>query len=166
MTDFERAYAEMDIDAYENVLHEDYKFVFIDHAVVWQRHQDIQSTSNMFGGQPGHNPDGSYRPPVQSIAIDTLIRQTPWEDVPADDPDFPDSEKALYQTRLVLTLEGGEHTLTVQSDQYFFVKPEQVDPGDGTTETRYFLYGHMDLLGGGGKAFAELTWGDIKVMFF
>ncbi|MBC8423170.1 hypothetical protein H8E07_03515, partial [bacterium] len=80
MENFERAYSEMNIIEYEKILHEDYKFIFIDALETWYRQQDIQSTTNMFAGNPGVNPDESYRDPVQSIAINTLIRQTPWED--------------------------------------------------------------------------------------
>jgi len=145
MINFERSYAEMNATEYENVLHDDYKFIFIEYVEVWYRQQDIQSTTNKFEGNPGQNPDGSYRDPVQSISINTLIRQTPWEDVPANDPDFPSSKRALYQVQIVFTLEGGENTITVDSDQLFFVKSEEIDQGDGTTRTRFYLYGQRDL---------------------
>jgi len=150
MENFERAYSEMNIIEYEKILHEDYKFIFIDATDTWYRQQDIQSTTNMFAGNPGVNPDDSYRDPVQTIAINTLIRQTPWEDVPANDPDFPNSERALFQVQIVFTLDGGENTITVQSDQQFYVKSEEIDQGDGTTKTKYYLYGQRDLLGSGG----------------
>jgi len=164
MVRFERAYEEMNINEYEVILHADFKFIFIDYAEVWYRQTDIQSTANMFNFNPGQNPDGSYRAPVQNIAINTLIRQTPWEDVPANDPDFPDSEKALYQVQIVFTLEGGENTITVESDQLFFVKPEEIDQGDGTMRTRYFLYGQRDLVGGG-RGDEGRSWGAIKSLY-
>ncbi len=144
MENFERAYSVMNINEYELILHDDYKFIFIGDAETWYRQQDIQSTTNMFAGNPGEDEHG-YKPGVQSIAINTLIRQTPWESVPADDEDFPNSEQALYQVLMVFTLEGGDNQITVDSNQLFFVKAEEVDQGDGTTKIRYFLYGQRDL---------------------
>ncbi|MBU0742908.1 hypothetical protein KKA85_09130 [bacterium] len=145
MENFERAYSEMNINEYEIILHEDYKFIFIDNVEIWYRQQDITSTTNMFAGNPGQNPDNTFREGVQSIEINTLIRQTPWEDIPANDPDFPNSERALFLVNIKFILEGGLNTITVSSDQEFFVKSEEVDQGDGTTRTRYYLYGQRDL---------------------
>ncbi|MBC8425750.1 hypothetical protein H8E07_16670 [bacterium] len=166
MANFHRAYSELNITEYEKILHEDFKFIFINAVDTWYRQQDIQSTLNMFAGNPGVNPDDSYRDPVQSIAINTLIRQTPWEDVPANDPDFPNSERALFQVQIVFTLEGGENTITVQSDHFFFIKSEEVDSGGGTTRSRYFLYGQRDLLGSGGKGNEDQTWGSVKRLYY
>jgi len=145
LENFERAYGEMNTTEYELILHEDYKFIFIDNVDIWYRQDDIQSTSNMFAGNPGEDELGNFKDGVQSISINTLIRQTPWEAVPADDPDFPNSEKAFYQVQIVFTLNGGENTITVDSDQQFYVKSEDVDQGDGTTRLRYYLYGQRDL---------------------
>ena len=165
MVNFERAYTEMHAVEYENALHEDFKFIFIDSAEVWYRQTDLTSTANMFAGNPGTNPDDTYRAPIQSIAINTLIRQTPWTAVPSDDPDFPDTEKALYQVQIIFVHEGGENTMTVQSDHLFFVMPEEIDQGDGSTRTRYFLAGQRDLAGGGGKGGKSRTWGAVKAIY-
>jgi len=138
-------------------------FIFIDYAEIWYKTQDMASTTNMFSGSPGENPDGSYRSPVQSIAFNTIIRQTPWETVPGNDPDFPDSEKALYQVQIVFTLDGGDNTITIESDQMFFVTSEEVDDG-GTTRTRYYLVGQRDLTGGG-KFNDDATWSQVKTLY-
>lgn len=164
MSDFYAAYTSMDIDAYDAVLDEAFKFIFIDNIGMFTRTQDMNSTGNMFAGEPGQNPDGSYRLGVQAISINTLIRQTPWELVPANDPDFPDTERALYLVQIVFRNQGGENTMTVQSDQLFYVSAEEFSQGDGTTRYRYSLAGQRDLLGGG-KANEDMTWGSVKSIY-
>jgi len=164
MGTFAQAYGEMSINPYEDILHEDFKFIFIDDVAIWDKADDLASTANMFAGNPGQNPDGSFREGVQSISLNTLIRQTPWEGIHANDPDFPDSERALYQVNIRFTLEGGLNTITVASDQEFYVKAEQIDQGDGTTRTRYFLAGQRDL-GYRGKANEDVTWGQVKSLY-
>lgn len=163
MENFERAYSTMNIEEYGIVLHEDFKFIFIDYAEVWYKAQDMASTTNMFSGSPGENPDGTYRDPVQSITVNTLIRQTEWEAVPGNDPDFPNTEKALYSVQIVFLLEGGENTITIDCDQLFFVTSEEEDD-DGTPRTRYYLAGQQDLLGGG-KFNEDATWSAVKMLF-
>jgi len=145
MENFERSYIEMSIDAYRDVLHTDYKFIFIGNET-WYRDDDLASTDNMFAGNPGIDPETQeLKDGVQSIAINTLLKQTPWEDVPANDPDFPNSKKAYFQVLIIFTLDGGLNTITVDSDQMFYVKSEEVDQGDGTTRTRFYLYGQRDI---------------------
>ena len=146
MNNFERAYGEMNIDEYRNIIHEDYKFIFIDDGETWYRDDDLQSTQHMFAGNDGQNPDVSLRDGVQSISMNSLIRDTAWENIPGNDPDFPDSKRALFQVNIVFTLNGGDNTITVRSNQEFFVKAEEIDQGDGTTRTRYFLYGQRDMI--------------------
>jgi hypothetical protein len=163
MENFERAYTEMDIDEYGNVLHADFEFIFIDHIETWTRAQDMASTANMFAGNPGQNPDGSYREGVQSIAVNTLIRQTPWEEMPGDDPDFPGHERALYQVIIVFTLEGGTNTITIDCDQQFYVTSGEAMDG-GQPRTRYYLVGQRDL-DSGGKSNEDMTWGSIKSLY-
>lgn len=164
MSDFYAAYTSMDIDAYDAVLDESFKCIFIDFLSVWDWAEDMYSTGTMFAGEPGQNPDGSYREGIQSIAIHTLIRQTPWAPIPQNDPDFPGCEQALYQVMIVFTHINGYNTMTVNSDQVFYVTAEEIPQGDGRTRPRYSLAGQRDLLGGG-KANEDLTWGSIKSIY-
>jgi len=165
MENFERAYGEMHITEYEKILHDDFEFIFIANLDIWNRLDDITSTTNMFAGNPGEDELGNFRQGVQSIAVHTLIRQTPWEAVPGDDPDFPDSEEALFQVQIVFTLNGGENTITVDSDQQFYVTSEEVDEGDGTMRTRYFLVGQRDLESSAPKGNEDATWGSVKSLY-
>jgi len=165
MVDFERAYTQMDIDAYDSVLDEGFIFAFIDYDRIWYKAEDMNSTGNMFSGEPGTNPDWSYREGVQSISFYTLIRQTPWETVPPEDPYYPDTERALYQVLIVFTLIGGENTMTVSCDQIFYVKAEEILQGDGSTRPLYSLAGQLDLPGHG-KANEDMTWGHVKSLYY
>ncbi len=161
MENLARAYEEMDTEEYEAVLHADFAFVFIDYAEVWPRATDITAMESMFVGEPGENPDGSYRTPVQSIAVNRLNRETPWEAVPGDHAYFPGAMTATCEARLVFTLAGGENTITIHSDQEFFVRSEDVEPGAGGKRTRYYLVGQLDV-DHSPKSNESMTWGDVK----
>ena len=167
MSNFERAYSEMSIDEYRLALHEDFKFIFIESVYIWDRDDDLQSTQNMFAGNDGQNPDGSLRDGVQSIAVNTLIRQTHWLEIPGNDPDFPNTLRALYQVSIVFTLNGGENTITIHCDQEFFIKAEDVEEKDGTLRTRYFLIGQRDMASGAwSKTNADMHWGSVKSLYY
>jgi hypothetical protein len=149
MGNFEIAYLTMDYTIYEDVLHEDYKFVFADGLRIWERLDDLESMQNLFAGNPGEDPDtGAIKPGVQSIDINTFIPLGDWIHEPATHPNFPDSERALYNVMLVFNLglgdDGTPSTITVQSDQLFYVRSEEIDQGDGTTKTKFFLLGQQD----------------------
>ena len=82
MTNFKNAYEEMDIDEYDNVLHEDFLFVFADGSSVappsgfYTRAQDLESTTNMFAGEQGLDPDGIPKPGVRAVSYTHLTLPT------------------------------------------------------------------------------------------
>ena len=167
MGEFEHAYGEMNLDAYDDVLHDDFKFIFIGNIDTWTRIDDMQSTTKMFAGEPGVNPDDTPRDGVQSISMNALIRQTHWQDVPADDPDFPDTQMASYHVIIVFTLEGGNKIIIVDSDQEFYVKAEDVEEKDGSLRTRYFLSGQRDVMTDlRDKGSEDKTWGEMKSLYY
>ncbi len=145
MENFKIAYSGMEIDDYRDILHADYKFVFANGLGTWERDDDLRSTENMFAGNPGEDPDtGAIKPGVQSISVNSLILIDDWVHESPTHPNFPDSERALYDVMIVFTLEGGENTITVDSRQLFYVKSEEIDMEDGTTKTKFFLFGQED----------------------
>jgi len=164
MENFERAYGEMNITEYWGVLHDDYEFIFIGNTDTWTREDDIQSTTNMFAGMPGMDPEGEVKAGVLQIAITNLIRQTPWHEVPEDDGEFPDAEYALYNVTMVFTLMNGTSTITVDSDQEFYLMSEEVDQGDGTMRSRYYLRGQRDIANG--KPSEQMSWGGLKMLYY
>jgi len=156
MANFQRAYDEMDIDAYrDEILHPDYKFVFIEGSDLggptgyWTREDELLSAQAMFSGEPHTNSNGEVAPGISDITFDVLDRVDPWQPVPPDDPYFagPGAWKALFNVHLVLRHDGG--TYTISSPQIFVVIPVEVDDGTGATRTRWMLYGQQDLESGG-----------------
>ena len=166
MQSFERAYALMDQTAYEILLDEDFDYKFLEvgrDAEPWSRELEIASTGNMFDGNPAAYFDGHLVcTGVESIAIQELIRLTPWEDIPPSDPDFPGTERAMYQVNIIFHADDRDNTLTIASRQIFYVRGEEVER-DGGTVTEYRLCGQRDLRPD--KANENLYWGDIKRMF-
>ncbi len=144
MANFGLAYADMDIDQYEVILHPDYKFIFTSNDS-WERQEDVNSTGNMFAGNPGVDIDGNPKPGVSSIEVIELTQVLNWEMTPSNHPTFPDSEKALYKVIIVFYLDSATNTITVTSQQLFYAKSEEVDQGDGTTKTRFYLFGQQDI---------------------
>lgn len=141
MANFENAYADMDIEHYEDALHDDYKFIFTNNDI-WERQDDIASTENMFAGNPGTNDMA-----VQSIEIQSLIRQQAWTEEASDHPYFPSSLRAEYQVIIVFKLEGGTNTITVNSSQLFYAQAVE-EEDNGVTKTRYYLVGQQDVASG------------------
>lgn len=164
MANFAHAYEEMDMEEYGVALHADFEFIFINYEEIWLRAADTASTAVMFAGEPGVNPDGYARDGVQSIDIQTLNRDTPWTDMPGDDTYFPGTKMAVFSVKVVFTLEGGNNTITVQSDQEFYVQSEDVAEGGDEIRTRFYLAGQRDLLGDL-KANEEMTWGSLKTLY-
>lgn len=87
MVNFKNAYDEMNIDEYSNTLHTGFIFVFADGSSVapttgiYTREEDLQSTTRMFNGEQGQDPDGLPMPGVRAIEFTELMRLIKWEDV-------------------------------------------------------------------------------------
>ncbi len=144
MDNFEQAYSEMNITEYEKILHDDYKFIFTD-TEIWERQQDITSTTNMFNGNQGYDEHGQVVLGVQSISVNTFHQIGTWQTQDPTHPYFPNTDLGLFDVQIVFYLEGGEHTITVTSEQNFYVIEEDVEQDDGTTRSRYFMLGQRDL---------------------
>jgi hypothetical protein len=163
MANFERAYSEMDFDEYANCLHPEFKFIFADGITSYERQDDLDSTQNMFAGNPPENPTFIINAGVQSITINTLVIASTWVHEPETNPLFPDSWKALYNASLRFYLDGGTNTITVSSQQQFYIRSEEVDQGDGTTRTRFYLFGQEDL--DDLLKNEDTTWGAVKAIW-
>ena len=148
MANFALAYGNMDIEEYENCLHPDFQFIFMNNDS-WDRADDVTSTENMFAGDPGEDPDGMPKPGVQSIEIIQMTQVLAWDTTIPTHPDFPNSEKALFMVNIRFYLDGGENTITITSPQLFYAVSEEVDKGSGKTQTRYYLIGQQDVEGDG-----------------
>jgi hypothetical protein len=152
MTNFKTAYDQMNIDEYRNALHTGYIFVFADGSPVapttgiYTREEDLQSTTRMFNGEQGQDPDGQPKAGVRDIEFSQLERLTDWEDVPETDPYFPGAIRALYDVRVVFDLNtDATNTITVDSQQLFYLKSIDEEQTDGSTKTHFYLIGQQDL---------------------
>ena len=150
MTNFKNAYEEMDIDEYDNVLHENFLFVFADGSSVappsgfYTRADDLESTTNMFAGEQGED-DGMLRPGVRDIDFAELTLLDDWEEVDVDDAHFAGAKRALFDVRIVFYLDTEDlNTLTVDSQQVFYVKSVTEEVEGGGTREHFYLIGHHD----------------------
>jgi len=144
-----RAYEAMDHDAYADMLHANYVFDPVGEGgywgfpATWDRVTELDIARNMFDGLPGEDPDtGAIKPGIQSISINTLIRQSEWASVPPEDTIYSDAQYAHFDAFIVFTLEGGENTMTVSYDQVFFVR-EVI--GKSNEESIYQIVGHREI---------------------
>ncbi len=152
MTNFKNAYGTMNVDEYRNALHTGYIFVFADGSPVapttgiYTREEDLQSTTRMFNGDQGQDPDGQPKPGVRDIEFTELLRLTDWEDVPETDVYFPGAIRALFDVRVVFYLNTeSTNTITVDSQQLFYLKSiSEVQPDD-STKLHFYLIGQQDL---------------------
>jgi hypothetical protein len=176
MTNFKNAYAEMNIDEYINILHSDFIFVFADGSPVaptngiYTRDEDLQSTTNMFNGEQGQSPDGQPIPAVRDIEFPQLVRLTDWEDVPETDPNFPGAIRALFDVRVVFYLVNeGWITITVDTQQLFYVKAVAEEEKDGDIQQHFYLIGQQDLDGKSTVlSFAsneDMSWSIVKALY-
>jgi hypothetical protein len=176
MTNFKNAYGEMNVGEYSNVLHSDFIFVFADWSDVappsgiYTRDEDLQSTTNMFNGEQGQSPDGQPIPAVRDIAFQQLVRLTDWEDVPETDPYFPGAIRALYDVHVVFNLVNeGWITITVDTQQLFYVRAVAEEQKDGNTQQHFYLIGQQDLDGKlSVSPFAsneDMSWSIVKVLY-
>ena len=152
MTNFKNAYGTMNVDEYRNALHTGYIFVFADGSPVaptegiYTREEDLLSTTRMFNGEQGQDPDGFSKPGVRDIEFTELTKLTDWEDVPETDIYFPGAIRALFDVRVVFYLDTEDvNTITVDSQQLFYLKSISEEQGDGSTRTHFYLIGQKDL---------------------
>lgn len=152
MTNFRNAYDSMNIDEYRNVLHTGYIFVFADGSPaapttgIYTREEDLQSTTRMFNGEQGQDLEGVVKPGVRDIEFSQLLRLTDWEEVPETDLYFPGAYRALYDVRVVFDLNTeSTNTITIDSQQLFYLKSIDEEQDDGSTRTHYYLIGQQDL---------------------
>jgi hypothetical protein len=153
MTNFRDAYDSMNITEYDNVLHEDFRFIFaegsdIDPDGYFTREEDLLSTTHMFNGEQGMSDIGEIKPGVRDIDFRLLTQLSPtWEVVPESDVDFPGASRAIFDVELVFNLrDDGNSTITIDSQQCFYVQSEPEEIAGGGSRLRYYLIGHRDLV--------------------
>lgn len=137
MDNFKKIYEDMLIDDFRDMLHTDYQTILLPATILdwgWEqgatfdRDDEINIHENMFGGSPGTDHLGDGVNPLDYIQVDLFERISgDWVSVPEDDPNFPNSRKALYQVDIRFYDNTGDHAFVVQQEVVFYVKA--VDDG-------------------------------------
>jgi len=144
----------MDINGYRDCLHPDFKFVFTseDQAqyeipnAYFERAEDLEVMERTFSGNSHIKTDGTTQPGLQSISISEWTEDGVWQQESANHTYFPESYRCSYNIYMVYSEIGGEHTLTIDSQQLFYVDPVEEPQDDGTTRTRWYIIGQQDLI--------------------
>ena len=142
------AYETMDIEAYEALLHADFRFIFADaDKAAFAREDDLASTERMFSGEDRKNSSGGDAPAVASIEFQRLEVLDEWS--PADDGEVDWSEaedvrRARIAYGFVLHLKNGT-LVNAHGLQIVYVAPTAVEDEDGALRWRWQLLGQRDL---------------------
>jgi len=149
IANFKTAYTGMKIDDYRPVLHPQYVFILRPEDVLpgesdrFTYAEELAVTENMFSGLPIERPGDSPVPAISGIAISTLNRLGTWITVGADDPDFPNTRRGLYEIQLSFS-RAGANTIIVNGQQEFYVTSKD-SLVDGATKQYWQLRGQRDL---------------------
>ncbi|MBC8424660.1 hypothetical protein H8E07_11090 [bacterium] len=105
------AYESMSIEAYADLLHPDFRFIFADpRKAPYAREDDLASTGRMFSGVDQKNSAGGDAPAVAGIVFDKLEILEGWERVSGDEVDWSDEPhvmRALIDYGFTLNLKSG-----------------------------------------------------------
>jgi len=142
------AYESMSIEAYANLLHPDYRFIFAGRGKApFDRDDDLASTGRMFSGIDQKNSAGGDAPAVGSIVFERLEILEGWERVAPGEIDWSDESgvmRALIAYRFVLRLKNG-HVLSPSGRQVVYAVPVRTEDWDGALYWRWQLLGQRDL---------------------
>ncbi len=141
------AYESMSIEAYTNLLHPDYRFMFDDPLkVAYERDDDLASTRRMFSGVDQKNSAGQDAPAVASIAFNSLKILEDWEPVDADEVTWSDETevwRAVIRYGFVLNLKNGRK-ISADGRQIVYAVAVKTEDWDGSLYWRWQLLGQRD----------------------
>ena len=168
---FRVAYTGMDSTKYEAVLDPSFRFLFnpIDvtrfnlPSAFLTRADDLRSSGHMFSGRSLVKPDGTV-PGVSDIHIAQFARTTQWTPLGPDNPDFPNSQYAIFNIAMSIARVSNSTTLLINGQQQFYVSERDTTVG-GQTMHYYELIGQRDLTSITGKATEGTTWGTVKTLY-
>jgi len=169
---FSNSYEDMDIDIYNDCLHESFKFIFTAEdqnqyellSRYLERAEDLEVMERTFSGNSYLRPDGLTQPGLQSITIANWSMVGPsWVLMPAEHADFPNSYRGIFYVWMIYAENGSQHTITLQTTQLFYIKSYEDTHTDGTVHDRWYLVGQEDLAGY--KVNEDVSWGAVKALF-
>lgn len=164
----EAAYTGRDMTLYSRTLHPAYVFLLrpedalpgVSDRLTFA--EELAVAQNMFSGQPIERSGGVLVPAISSISFATFNRMGPWTDVGPEDPDFPNTERALYEIQLTFSRDNA-NTIIVTGLQEFYVCTRDSLIGGVLTPFRQ-LRGQRDL-SGGSKGVDGDSWGAVKCLY-
>jgi hypothetical protein len=168
MANFKTAYTGLDIADYRLVLHPDYVFIFRLRDVLpgasdrFTCAEDLAVAEKMFSGLPIERPGDMTLPAISSIQFTTFNRAGPWTEVGLEDPDFPNTKRALYDIELTFS-RAGANTIIVNGQQEFFVASRDTVVS-GVAKQYCQLQGQRDL-SGESKGVEGDSWGAVKCLY-
>jgi len=141
------AYESMSIEAYTNLLHPDYRFIFDDPLKApYGRDDDLASTRRMFSGVDQKNSAGQDAPAVASIVFNHLEIIESWEPAGADEVTWSDETdiwRALIRYGFVLNLKTGRR-ISADGRQVVYAVAVKTEDWDGSLYWRWQLLGQRD----------------------
>ena len=154
MVNFQDAYATMNYDAYQGLIHPDYRFLFTDtdingttplptdHMVSLE---ELGAHENMFSGEVVFHPDGTIASAVSDISVD-LFEPVDEEWGASDQGSaFPGTQRRRYQVRILIARPGNA-TMLIEGQQEFFVTSGDSVQSDGSSRAYFQLAGQRDLI--------------------
>jgi len=142
------SYEGMDIAAYANLLHRDYRFIFRDPGKAsFDREDDLASTGRMFSGVDQKNSAGGDAPAVDRIVFSRLEVLEGWDRVVGDEVDWSDETdvmRALIDYRFLLYLKNGDRKCA-SGRQIVYAVAVKTEDWDGSLYWRWQLLGQRDL---------------------
>lgn len=168
MANFKTAYTGLAIADYRSVLHPGYVFIFRLQDLLpgasdrFTCAEELAVAVKMFSGLPIERPWGMTLPAISSIQFTTLNRAGPWTEVGLEDPDFPNTNRALFEIQLTFS-RADANTIIVTGLQEFYVSARD-SLVDGVLKPFYQLRGQRDL-SGDSKGVEGDSWGAVKCLY-
>jgi hypothetical protein len=150
MINFRDAYQNLDLQAYAEVLHEDFVFFFqscdvqdlkLDNPHL-NRGEELSSAANMFSGKAVKNSAGNTVPAISSIEFHEFEPVGDWHRT--DDPDhLPGALMCTYRVRLRFVRPAATN-IYVSGHSIFYVTTGEPGPGARSDRPYYQLVGWID----------------------
>ncbi|MFH1843527.1 MAG: hypothetical protein ABIF77_10015 [bacterium] len=150
MENFVQAYGDRDLEAYSELLHEDFTFVFQPADVEklqlegdsYTKEDELAVAANMFSGEPVKKADGRILPAIDRIEFLNFEPLGGWEPSP-DQASFPGTLRCPYRVSLAIRRVGAS-SLEIEGVSIFHVVSRDVRDDEKRSYAYYQLAGWID----------------------
>ena len=168
VTMVQHAYRDMDLADYRALLHEDYRFYFLQSDITnlglpfdhLTRAEEDSVAAHMFSGRPAPNTGEAA---ISGITWSLLEGIGIWED--SQNLEFPGARRRLYVIQLAFERPGAT-TMVIRGEQEFFAAGRDTvlpDEGQVTVWTLRGQVDHSDIRSS--KQTESCTWGSTKALY-